>query len=226
MSAATVEELRAELESNGFRDIPHHPKNPQLRVGARVRNYGEQYARAEQYGTAFVRAIMRRGTDENPDSWERSYGRPNIEVIAERDPEFARSFGALSTWSDYGTVLVEPQRVQLKRTKGWRKPPNTVLIARPSKWGNPYVVRHYELDYPKDEDWTERDWRRMAVSDFRGLIEGRWGEEGDYPSEAEIRAELAGKNLACWCPASQPCHADVLLELANAPTDPKGPSRS
>jgi len=31
----------------------------------------------------------------------------------------------------------------------------------------------------------------------------------------EIRAELAGKNLACWCPLDQPCHADVLLELAN-----------
>lgn len=31
----------------------------------------------------------------------------------------------------------------------------------------------------------------------------------------EIRAELAGKDLACWCPLDQPCHADVLLELAN-----------
>lgn len=28
--------------------------------------------------------------------------------------------------------------------------------------------------------------------------------------------ELRGKNLACWCPLDQPCHADVLLELANA----------
>lgn len=31
----------------------------------------------------------------------------------------------------------------------------------------------------------------------------------------KIRRELAGKNLACWCPLDQPCHADVLLELAN-----------
>jgi hypothetical protein len=32
----------------------------------------------------------------------------------------------------------------------------------------------------------------------------------------ELRAELRGKSLACWCPLDQPCHADVLLELANA----------
>jgi hypothetical protein len=31
-----------------------------------------------------------------------------------------------------------------------------------------------------------------------------------------MRQQLGGKNLACWCPIDQPCHADVLLELANA----------
>jgi hypothetical protein len=30
-------------------------------------------------------------------------------------------------------------------------------------------------------------------------------------------SELRGKNLACWCKPDQPCHADVLLELANDP---------
>ncbi len=30
-------------------------------------------------------------------------------------------------------------------------------------------------------------------------------------------AELRGKDLACWCGLDQPCHADVLLEWANAP---------
>ena len=33
----------------------------------------------------------------------------------------------------------------------------------------------------------------------------------------EVRRELSGKNLACWCPLNEPCHADVLLEVANAP---------
>ena len=31
----------------------------------------------------------------------------------------------------------------------------------------------------------------------------------------EIRTHLGGKDLACWCPLDQPCHADVLLEIAN-----------
>ncbi len=37
-----------------------------------------------------------------------------------------------------------------------------------------------------------------------------------YPPLEEIRAELRGKDLACWCPLDGPCHADVLLEIANA----------
>jgi hypothetical protein len=34
----------------------------------------------------------------------------------------------------------------------------------------------------------------------------------------EQMADLRGKNLACWCPLDQPCHADVLLEIANRET--------
>ena len=30
-----------------------------------------------------------------------------------------------------------------------------------------------------------------------------------------LRIDLAGKNLACWCKPGEPCHADVLLEIAN-----------
>ena len=32
-----------------------------------------------------------------------------------------------------------------------------------------------------------------------------------------VKHHLAGKNLACWCPLDQPCHADVLLKIANSP---------
>jgi hypothetical protein len=31
----------------------------------------------------------------------------------------------------------------------------------------------------------------------------------------EARRELGGRDLVCWCPIDQPCHADVLLEIAN-----------
>ena len=108
---------------------------------------------------------------------------------------------------------MSPQRIQLSRKKGWRKPEGAVVVARPSKWGNPYATDEYRVDYPAAD---LHELRRMAVSDFRGLLEGKWGEEhGEYPS---VRT-LAGRDLACWCPLDQPCHADVLLAIANQPEE-------
>lgn len=119
-----------------------------------------------------------------------------------------------------------PLRIQLSRRKGWRKPENTVVAARPSKWGNPITMSDVGGQYPSLDDLGVAT---LVVRDFRVLAErGRlsfpnWrffgGRRGPvtwtYPSLDEIRAELRGKNLACWCPLDQPCHADVLLELAN-----------
>lgn len=99
-----------------------------------------------------------------------------------------------------------PTRIQRKRTKGWKMPPNTIYVGRPSVWGNPF-------NNERDAD------REMLVEWFR------WWLAGDLPApwhrfdhaHVRIRAShvLRGKNLACWCPLDQPCHADVLLELAN-----------
>lgn len=102
----TLEGTRLGLESNGFREIEHAPRNPLIKTGARVRNAGEQYQAAVNHGTATVVAVMRRGSDERPDSWELSWGRPNVEVIVERDPARV-SFGSpkYTTWADYGTAL-------------------------------------------------------------------------------------------------------------------------
>jgi hypothetical protein len=115
--------------------------------------------------------------------------------------------------SNNSTPPPPPYRVQLRRTKGWRKPANTVVVARPSKWGNPWTVDMYRIDYPPSSD---SELRRMAVSDYRGWLDGRWDLDADWPQRdrPDVR-ELRGKNLACWCPLGEPCHADVLLELAN-----------
>lgn len=118
-----------------------------------------------------------------------------------------------------------PERVQLSRVKGWRLPPDTVSVARPTKWGNPYRVADYRRMYP---DLNEAQHRSFAVVDFRKLLvfAPRYGPApSSYPSLAVIRAELAGKNLACWCPlvdssgARVPCHADVLISAANGAPD-------
>jgi hypothetical protein len=103
---------------------------------------------------------------------------------------------------------MNPKRIQLKRQKGWRKPPNTVVVARPTKWGNPYRIGSKLTDYWGPGQVLQVKDAAMAVELYEALIQARhWvGPDPD---------ELRGKNLACWCPLSQPCHADVLLRLAN-----------
>jgi hypothetical protein len=97
-----------------------------------------------------------------------------------------------------------PRRIQLRRAKGWRKPAGAVVVARPSRWGNPFPFA----------PGTAVPDRATAVARFRELVTGDH-DPAEYPSVAEIRRELAGRDLACWCPLDGPCHADVLLEIAN-----------
>lgn len=116
-----------------------------------------------------------------------------------------------------------PRRIQLRRTAGWRMPPNTVVVARPTKWGNPFVMHHPGRVASKPMT------PKMAVASFKGMVETQGGwfpvplpwPKGKIPAQfttvADVQRELRGRNLACWCALDQPCHADVLLELANAP---------
>lgn len=111
-----------------------------------------------------------------------------------------------------------PRRVQRKRAAGWRMPANTVYVGRPTMWGNPFTVGK-----PGIPDAAE------AVRRFSGAVVGFW-TGGDYyrpvahPDSVigriirEAPIQLRGRHLACWCALDQPCHADVLLELANGPS--------
>jgi hypothetical protein len=99
--------------------------------------------------------------------------------------------------------MTSPRRIQLSRRKDWRKPEGAIVVARPTRWGNPYIIG--TLD--NDENLS----RVEAVEHYRrALWQGRLGV-----SATTVRRELAGHDLACWCPLDQPCHADVLLEIAN-----------
>lgn len=105
----------------------------------------------------------------------------------------------------------KPKRIQLRRTKGWRMPDNTVKVDRTTRWGNPFAV-------------TEDRTRGEAVGAFRTWLTVD-GCDADMPETKlcilDSLDELRGKNLACWCPLEDaegrrvPCHADVLLEIAN-----------
>jgi hypothetical protein len=91
-----------------------------------------------------------------------------------------------------------PRRIQRRRTKGWRMPEGAVYVGRPTRWGNMFGTTAC--------DTVTVGTAREAVECFRKVVTAeKW----------DLRA-LRGKPLACWCPLDQPCHADVLLELANA----------
>ena len=106
----------------------------------------------------------------------------------------------------------KPRRIQLRRARRWRLPENAVNVARPGPWGNPFVVG-------KDGD------RTYCVKLYRILLDGYLCLSSEAEPEAQRAArryvvahidELRGKDLACWCRLDgKPCHADVLLELAN-----------
>jgi len=108
-----------------------------------------------------------------------------------------------------------PERVQLSRRKGWRMPPNTVSVARPTKWGNPHKVG---ISLQPNGDGTYRHMTAEdAVARYRDeyLPYWLWTPRSKTTDRMLFISELRGKNLACWCPLGQPCHADVLLEMAN-----------
>lgn len=130
---------------------------------------------------------------------------------------------------------MSPAGIQLSRAKGWRKPAGAVVVARPSKWGNPFKVgEKIESDGPlwpyamRSDPWAtslDQEWARSG-----GLLElksvaptrvedvvawyGWWFIE--QPAlMLTVEAELGGRDLACWCKVGAACHRDFLLSIAN-----------
>ncbi len=105
--------------------------------------------------------------------------------------------------------MADPVRLQLSRRRGFRlTSPNglpIVKVDRSTRWGNPFTLDCYS------ELWSDERRRKAALADFEAeLGQGRLRFTSD-----DVRRELRGKNLACWCPAGALCHADVLLREAN-----------
>lgn len=124
-----------------------------------------------------------------------------------------------------------PNRIQRSRAKGWKKPSGAVYVGRGSAFGNPVVCTPHGCELKPCACCPEY---RCCVKVFREFItsgiEGRHSQTGSfviacdgmagYPYRNEMvrrLPELRGKDLMCWCPLDKPCHADVLIELANGP---------
>jgi hypothetical protein len=95
------------------------------------------------------------------------------------------------------SLYVRTRGRRIQRLRGERLPGNTVFVGRPTRFGNPYRCSSAVRE------------RERAVQQYRQYL-------FNHPELIEAaRADLAGHDLACWCPLDDgPCHADVLLDLA------------
>lgn len=119
--------------------------------------------------------------------------------------------------------MTTPKRIQRRRTKGWRMPEGAKYVGRGSRWGNPYrAIRGttYGPSRPiEGGDLVAYSTHAPASGAVVAAVESYERDidcsiRSTLTAEA-IRQELAGKDLACWCRLDQPCHADVLLAIAN-----------
>ena len=111
-------------------------------------------------------------------------------------------------------IVSQPVRVQLSRRKGARLGKNTISVARPSKWGNPFKVtpeRSQILAVGAFQTWLTAEGVTAGIADRKQWM-------------IDNLKELRGKNLACWCKIIDEagnyvqCHADILLAVANGMT--------
>lgn len=131
------------------------------------------------------------------------------------------------------------KRIQRKRTKGWRMPVGTVYVGRPSMWGNPFSVEvslykdHWSVCFEgksiSAEFATKFDAQVEAVRLFEKWFSieiaavgtelhdfrNKYGWKG-FQLACASRNLLRNKDIACWCALDEPCHADIILEVANS----------
>lgn len=107
-----------------------------------------------------------------------------------------------------------PKRIRLSRAKGWRIPEGAVKVDRSTALGNPFIVGTHG-------DAAECVYLfRMLLTGYLPVAKGLSFDDlrMKYRAISDRFEALRGKDLACWCALDKPCHADVLLDLANAPT--------
>lgn len=129
-------------------------------------------------------------------------------------------------------TMTNPIRVQRKRTKGFKLPPNTVCVTRGTKYGNPFKVSNgcivfkvdknrelplYMLKNDDDPNFILSHWYGLFITgarEFAGIKLPDWKQFNPLPIY-EIKA-LKGKNIACFCNLDKDCHGDFILTIANS----------
>lgn len=118
---------------------------------------------------------------------------------------------------------VKPLRLQLSRRAGFdlqaishaRNGLPARRVSRPGPWGNPFTIADVMAREGLARDAAQARAVELCGQWLQGTLDPALSP-GDPPSRAAIKAELGGHNLACWCRAGTPCHADILIQLANS----------
>lgn len=109
--------------------------------------------------------------------------------------------------------MTGPKRIQRRRTKGWRMPEGAVFVGRPTRWGNPWKVDPVRATRPPSNEC------RATAEEVVALYRD-WLAYASPFTVADVRRELGGRDLACWCRLDQACHGDVLLDISNRKDQP------
>jgi hypothetical protein len=111
--------------------------------------------------------------------------------------------------------------IRIQRSRQHKQTIPAVYVGRPGKWGNPFLIgglykigngaSGFGLLRCLDEKYNNGTFTEMKT--VEQCVE--WHKEYLTRYPRKDISELTGKNLSCWCKVGDPCHADLLLKLAN-----------
>lgn len=97
------------------------------------------------------------------------------------------------------------ERLRLSTKKGFKLPRGAVSVAHGTRWATPFGIGSKVLFGPGKVETS-----KQAVDEYSRLLDAEpW-------RKVHVRKELRGKNLYCTCRPGEPCHADLLLQIANS----------
>lgn len=106
--------------------------------------------------------------------------------------------------------VIRSMAKRIKYKRGVKLPAGAVYVGRPTRWGNPYKIG--DPNPTLGEKYHQPMTREDVIGLYRNMCTGSAAQW-----QLAIIENLRGKDLACWCPPNEECHADILLEVANAP---------
>ena len=120
-------------------------------------------------------------------------------------------------------MVARPQRITFHRVKGFDLQGTSralnglpaKMVTRPGKWGNPFEIKAVAERFGRDAVAAQARAVALHGQWLAGSLDPALDPGYSPPPLPEIVAELGGHNLSCWCKPGAPCHADLLIELAN-----------